>query len=618
MEPDQRIEIDKWNEVAWMSRYTDLNIARSSAEKALKLSGEIGYIRGKASARLNLAINHFLRSENKPALELCHQALEYFRHHPQETGYPATLTIIANIHESFGDYDTALEKCQMAIKAAEVISYTEGIGEAKSMLGLIFSRISDHDRALKAYQEGLEIRRKMGDQRAVASSLNRIARTHTLQKQFDQALQYYDESLTIRKALNQPSVIFWTYLGLGSTYEEMDELERAREYYEKILKGFEERADDRCLLQAQLGLGRVFHKLDRTEQSKQYLEMALGLAEKLNAKPLITEAHRELAYHHENLKEFGEALFHYRKYRRIQEEIMNDESRIRLKNRQISFEIEKSEKEKEIFHLKNVQLKAAFDEISRKNRHITESIQYASRIQEALLQDKKDLGSFFRDHFILFLPRDLVSGDFYWSEAIEGKALVAAVDCTGHGVPGALMSMLGIVFLNKIILEKRQTEPGRILDELREEVIRALGQTGDREESKDGMDLSLCAYNPAGGVLEFAGANNSLFLIRDGILQEYRVDKMPIGFQESIHLPFRTQTIQLQKEDIWYQFTDGFADQVGGPDKKRYRSKQLKHLLTEIHGESMGRQREILTREFHQWKGEVEQYDDVLVIGVKV
>ena len=443
-------EIDQLNRSAWQNRYSDLICSRASAEKALELSMQADYARGAAYAQLNMAVCHFLHSENKRALELCHRSLEYFRDHVTEEGYPATLTFMANIHESFGDYDAALEKCQLAVRAAEEISYTEGIGEAKSVLGLIYNRLSDHDRALKAYREGLEIRRALNDRKAVASSLNRIARTHTLMKQFDEALQYYYESLKIRKTLDQGSVISWTYLGLGSTYEEMDELERAREYYDEILKGFSEKLDDRCILQATLGMGRVLKKLGRIEESLHHFNRSLEMAEKLEAKPLMAESHQEKAYCLENIRDFEKALFHYRRYRRIQQEILNDESRTRLKNRQIAYEIEKSEKEKEIFHLRNVELKAAFDEISRKNRDITESIQYASRIQEALLQEKKELSSCFEDHFILFLPRDLVSGDFYWSAGTDRKVFVAAVDCTGHGVPGALMSMLGIVFLNKI------------------------------------------------------------------------------------------------------------------------------------------------------------------------
>jgi serine phosphatase RsbU (regulator of sigma subunit) len=280
--------------------------------------------------------------------------------------------------------------------------------------------------------------------------------------------------------------------------------------------------------------------------------------------------------------------------------------------------VEKSEREKEIYQLRNVELKAAYEEITARNKEITESIDYASRIQAALLPQNENLEKFFLEHFILFLPREVVSGDFYWSADVGQKMVFAAVDCTGHGVPGAFMSMLGISFLNEIVVERRETEPGKILDIMRSEVIRALKQKGAEDEQKDGMDMALCTYEARSGLLQYAGAFNPLWLIRDGKLEEYSADRMPICFYHEMTTAFKTQSVQLREGDQLYLFSDGYADQVGGADRKKLKKKNLRNLLLEISSESMEVQGQLLHDRFMQWKGDNEQYDDVVILGIRI
>ena len=616
--PDQIKLIDSLNKESWDLRYNDREASGISAKKALKLSKQLDYFRGQTYACLNLAVGHFLKSENKDALELFFDTIGYFNEHQEEPGYAAALIYIGNIYESFGDYETALDYSQRAYSAASEIENQELIGEVHGVLGLIYSRLSDYDRALKAYKESLRIREEMGDRMAAASSLNRIARIHTLKKQYDEALDFYNQSMKIREQLDQKGVLAWTYLGLASTYEEMADYEDARTSYIKILKEEEKYLDNRCRLQATLGLGRTLMKMKLNEEALSRFKLSLELADKLGAKPLQVESHYALADYYESTGEFEKALYHYKNYRRIRENVLNDETRNRLKNQQIAYAVEKSEKEKEIFQLRNVELKAAYDEIHHKNKEITDSINYASRIQGALLPQRENLKKIFPDHFILFLPRDVVSGDFYWAADFGPKMVFAAADCTGHGVPGALMSMLGISFLNELVVERRQTHPGEILNNLRGEVIKALKQTGKEDEQKDGMDITLCTYDSESGLLQFAGAYNPLYLVREGNLEEYKADRMPISYYHGINNPFQTHSIKLQKGDTIYMFSDGYADQFGGPEHKKFKYKALKELLQQVHNEPMDRQKDILLERFSAWKGDVEQIDDVVIIGIRI
>lgn len=610
--------IDSLNEEAWKLRYNDQTASREKATAALRFSGDAGYAKGEAYAKLNLAVGHFLKSENKDALELLGEANGFFRDHQEEPGYAAVLTYMGNIYESFGDYETALDHCQKAYNAASKFGHKELSGEVYSVFGLIYSRLSDFESALKAYEESLRIRKESGDELAEASSLNRIARIHTLKKEYDRALEYYSMSQGIRQRLGQKDVLPWTFLGMATTYEEMGNLQEALDFYQRILEDKNQKPDNRCKLQATLGLGRTYHELKQGKDALSCFSRALELAEQMEAKPLQVETHYALAGFYESAGEFENALHHYKKYRSIREAVLNDESRNRMKNQQIAFAVEKSEKEKEIFQLRNVELKSAYDEIHHKNKEITDSINYASRIQTALLPPNESLLKAFPEHFILYFPRDVVSGDFYWSARVGEKVVFTAADCTGHGVPGALMSMLGISYLNELVVERGQTDPGEILDNLRGLVMKALKQSGRDEDQKDGMDMALCTYDTGSRILQYAGAYNPLYLVREGILEEFKADRMPISYYNGITKPFQTRSIRMQEGDAVYLFSDGYADQFGGPHGKKFKYKSLKALLELIHEKPMENQKLVLYEKFFAWKGGHAQIDDVVMIGIRI
>ncbi|MBI5218620.1 MAG: PAS domain S-box protein [Bacteroidia bacterium] len=289
----------------------------------------------------------------------------------------------------------------------------------------------------------------------------------------------------------------------------------------------------------------------------------------------------------------------------------------------------------------NVKIKQQRDLVVKQKKEITDSIQYAKRIQTAILPQREQLEFIFKDYFVLFKPKDIVSGDFYWVHEMANLVFFAAVDCTGHGVPGAFMSMLGISYLNEIVIEKGITKPDEILLRLRSVVINTLHQTGQVGENKDGMDIALCVLDKKKMQVQYAGANNPLYIIRktsklhpfkdgqshhvhvggkDGayILTEIKGDKMPIGVHIKDTLPYTNHTLQLQNNDALYIFSDGYVDQFGGEIHKKFLSKRFRDFLMMIQPLSLPEQKELLTKEFEDWKGSLEQIDDVLVMGVKV
>lgn len=281
---------------------------------------------------------------------------------------------------------------------------------------------------------------------------------------------------------------------------------------------------------------------------------------------------------------------------------------------QINIEITQ---QKEEIEAQRDEIETQRDHIFKQNEEITQSIEYAKRIQTAVMPTKDSINAILPEHFILFKPRDIVSGDFYWMAKKNNKIVVAAADCTGHGVPGAFMSMLGISFLNEIVIGDGETKPSSILNRLRRLIKGTLSQTGKEGESKDGMDIALCVIDLEAKKLEFAGAYNPLYLIRNSELIEIKADKMPVGIYLQEKDSFTNNDVIFESGDIIYLFSDGYVSQFGGEYGRKYMAKPFKKMLAIISEKPMDKQCEMLEQEFEEWRGYNPQVDDILVIGVK-
>jgi len=258
------------------------------------------------------------------------------------------------------------------------------------------------------------------------------------------------------------------------------------------------------------------------------------------------------------------------------------------------------------------------DQIQERNEKINNSIKYARRIQNAVMPSDKYMTKILPEYFILNKPRDIVSGDFYWTEQKNNQLIVVAADSTGHGVPGAFMSMLGVSMLNEIVNKEDHQGASEILNELRVKIKLSLNQTGEKDEQKDGFDMALCVIDLENRKMDFAGAYNPLYLIRNNELIEIKADKMPVGIHIKEKESFTTNKTELVKDDIIYIFSDGYADQFGGEHNQKFSRKSFKNLLKKIHKEPLKKQEQILSETFEDWKGQEDQLDDVLVFGIKI
>ena len=274
-----------------------------------------------------------------------------------------------------------------------------------------------------------------------------------------------------------------------------------------------------------------------------------------------------------------------------------------------------------VFRNENIRQKLLRDltdkntEITQKNKEIQQSIEYAKRIQKAILPPQELIAKYLSKSFVLYKPKDIVAGDFYWMQKIDGKILFAAADCTGHGIPGALVSIICNDGLNQSVEEHKLIDPGKILDKTRDIIVHVFEKS--EEDVKDGMDISLCVLDQQNNSLQWSGANNPIWIIRNAEILETKPNKQSIGKTDK-PTPFKTHNFKLEKEDLIYLFTDGFQDQFGGKNGKKFKLANLKKLILSIHREKMQKQLEIINQAFEEWKGDQEQVDDVCIFGLRI
>jgi serine phosphatase RsbU (regulator of sigma subunit) len=346
-----------------------------------------------------------------------------------------------------------------------------------------------------------------------------------------------------------------------------------------------------------------------------HLNEALTYARQANSKQKEMRLHKLFYETYKKQKKTTLALKHFEEFYTLRTQLLSDEAASNIRRLQADFEKEKSEKQAEIERLKNVELKIAYEVIEQKNKDIRDSIQYAKGIQDAILASEEEILRYFPQSFLYYRPKDIVAGDFYFFERTGSHLFYAAADCTGHGVPGALVSMVCSNALSRCVKEFKLSEPGKILDKATELIGETFKKSGN--DIRDGMDISLLVKDLANDRYFWAGANNPLWLGSKGKISEIQADKQPVGFHEQ-RKAFTTHALSLNHGDYLFLFTDGYADQFGGPKGKKFKYQQLSALFEKHADLSPEEQKRNLELTFEAWKGNLEQVDDVCVIGIRV
>lgn len=306
-------------------------------------------------------------------------------------------------------------------------------------------------------------------------------------------------------------------------------------------------------------------------------------------------------------------------YNELEQKVQDRTREIQQQKEEISAQRDSIEDQRDLLADKNKNIQDAYKEIQTQKQHITDSIVYAKRIQNAILPSDKMINKLVPDNFILYKPKDIVSGDFYWIDKIPNKSIIAAVDCTGHGVPGAFMSIIGTNELNFAVHSIKAKHASEILDALNMGVEKSLSQEAEKSSVRDGMDIALCVIDYKNMMLEFAGAYNPLYLVRNGEMQIFKADKYAIGtYSDYPDKKYTNHTIPLEKNDVIYIFSDGYPDQFGGPKGRKFMYKRFREYLLEISNKPLDEQKVLLQKHNEEWMGKEVQVDDIIVIGIKI
>ncbi len=561
---------------------------------------------------------------------------------------------IAASYYYLGNYENALKYYIKALKNFETLSDKEKMINPSLGVGNVYFNTGKFEDALISYKKALEISSDVKSKQGISKSLSSIGNVYEKLQNNDTALEYHLKSLRITEEIGEKIAIALSLMNIGNIYSKTKKHEKSLEFYEKALKVNEEIGDKNGSAKSLLNIGILHSNKGNKAKALEYLKRGLTLASSINSKEIIMKCNEELSEVYLKMDDYKNAYLFYKRHTAIKDSLLNEDNSKNMAEMQTKYGTEKKEKEIELLlkgkaleevALKNQKLiknvfiagclllmlfgallynrylikQKANIEISRKNKEINESISYAKRIQTSFLTSENYISHRLSDYFILYKPRDIVSGDFYWITQKDSYLYVCTADCTGHGIPGAFMSLIGMGILNEIIYSKSHIKhTDEILNELRRIIILAVNPEGAAEEGKDGMDTVFCRYDLEKMELEYSAANNSFHIVRNGELVSYKPDKMPVGKYIGEEKPFTRTTIQLEKGDCIYTFSDGYVDQFGGPKGKKFQSKQLKELILANCHKPMRIQRDILNKTIEQWKGSGDQVDDILVIGIRV
>ncbi len=585
-------------EMAMNHYYESMEVAESAGVMSF-----MGYPVG------NLSKLYMDMGETEKSKEFTVRALEIAKELGDTKEMAGAYNGLGNLYQALNSVDTARLFYKEALRLYEECKNLPGQAHIQNNLAILEFMEGDHESSLSYFKKAMVVRKEQGDNVHYAQSLNNMGLFYMLTERYDSALYYNNLSLEVAKEIGALLEIKDAYEGMYQAYDSIKDYKQSFIYYQK----FVETKDSILSVESLKNMQELETKYKMEEQRKA-----------LELKDIKLKQKEEKQKYLESEKNFQFIIFStgglaliivlvlilvgYFNKKKANEVLEEKNDAIERKNK----EIEEKKDQLEEFN----------GMLEERNKSITDSIKYAKHIQKAMLPDTDWMKQHLPDHFILFKPRDIVSGDFYWWHLENDQNYLAVADCTGHGVPGAMVSVVCSNALNKSVKEKKIEVPSEVLDNTTNEVIDAFSKSGG--VIKDGMDIALMSIPVSvdhDGTVSYSGANNPLWIVRKGSedyeLIEYKADRQPVGkFGE--RKPFTNREVKVQKGDTIYIFSDGYADQFGGPRGKKFKYSRFKELLISIQPFSMEDQHRTLNQRFEEWKGDIEQIDDVCIIGLRI
>lgn len=658
--------------LCWEYRVGDTSKAKQFAAQGLQIAAQYEDDNIRAQCFSNLGDMCRDNAEYLRALGYYQKELELRRHLGDKVKIGNCLRDLGACYTKIGKYDQSIKHLLEALGDYEPASKNQkAVYNTNCAIAEVYYLDANYPQSIKYLEAALKISKETGDSLYISTAHMNLGLLYGENNEQERAMASLVESKTIAERLNLEETLETTYLNLGLLYSKKKDDKNALLHFEKCLEIAErlELKEDVAIVLS--NMSQQYIRIGKYELAIQLGERSLALSKELDLKDKIKDAAANLAEANAELGNFQKAFTFQKLNSNMKDSLYTEDRQTTIAEMQTKYDVDKKEKENLLLNQKvelqeldgkqqkmftyialiallfilslaffiyrgyrlkkkaNVSLERQNNQILKqhsiieeKNKDITDSITYAKRIQTAILPSEEEVQQNFTDSFVFYQPKAIVSGDFFWvhqSDASGGPyTFVAAVDCTGHGVPGGFMSMLGTSLLNEIVNEKRIIDPADILDMMRIKLITSLKQQGKSGENKDGMDMVLCRVNKERNELVYAAANNPLWLVREGECLEFAADKQPVGISTEHHKQFSQHSIPIRKGDCLYLFTDGYADQFGGPKGKKLKYKPFKEMLLSIHSLPMAKQHEKISTAFIDWKGPHEQVDDILIIGIRI
>jgi serine phosphatase RsbU (regulator of sigma subunit) len=592
-----------------------------------------------------------------------------------------TLGLKCEVYNYLGNNDLAIRSCMDCLEMQDKEGITKGKANVLNVIGNIYIQMNSFNKACSYLQQALITAKEENNDYDIATTLISFGELNIEKMEYDSALQFFEQAKQYDLKTSDTLGIAFTYYEIGRTLIKMDSVAAGIQTLEQALN-FARIVQDYDLeanILSEKGLANSY--LNNYEQAIADLNLSLTLAEKINASPLLKECYKNLANFHDITGDQSQALIYYKMYTVVSEHLYQREFAQKIAEAEIEFDIRQKEKQIQVLRqenkiqallaskqdllnkeligavafflvlagvlysrnriknktnrllqeqktamtLQNEEIEAQRSsielknvELADKNKQITDSIEYAKRIQLSLMPDSNALKRLFPDSFVFFKPKDIVSGDFYWLASRSDKVYLAVIDCTGHGVPGAFMTVMAHTLLNQIILENKISSPSVAITLLDLKVQQNIHHKEKKLLSEDMMDLGLCIIDKKTNKVEFAGARFSMFVSGKNKVQEIKGDRFSIGSADQKDKHFTTHYLDLSVGDYLYLATDGYPDQFGGSSDSKFLKVNFRKLLEEISRKSILEQYNFLADQFHHWKGNNVQTDDVLVIGIRI
>jgi serine phosphatase RsbU (regulator of sigma subunit) len=658
-EPLDSIKANVYNNLADHYRFNDANAHQQYALKAIAVSRKINYTHGLASG-----YNMYGQwCENKANYE---NALLYYDSSQtkwKELGDEKEVAHMylnkANVYNRIGDYPSATENTISALKTQEKINNTFGVAACNLVLGNIYYSQGDTDGALAAYKKAWALNRlSQRNPDFEGATLANIGAMYNQKGDYYLALKYMRMSQQVFINNGMTSRIGSSNNNMGAVYRDLGQYDSAVYYGKKGLRIYTESDRPEGVANSFMALGLSEKWLGSNDSALTYFIRGLAISKQIGTRDLESNFYYQLSIIYKRKSDFKNSLDALDKYVTLNDSLHGAESTSKIDKLQKVYELDKKNKEMAELHEAKVRADEAYrrnlifsiagailllgiivviiialrnkqkhnsllelknDEISQQKEEITSSITYARRIQQSVMPDERILKGSGYDYFILSKPRDIVSGDFYWLAEKNNKTYIGVADCTGHGVPGALVSVIGVNILNKIIEQPGAPSPSEILEHLHVMMIHTLNKDADARDTMDGMDIGLLCIDKNSGKASFAGAGRPLYLHDKNGLQVIKGNRYSVaGEQSSEDTPFTEVEIPLAPGMSFYMSSDGYADQFGQATGKKFLSKNFTELLSNVASLPVKEQAKRIDEEFMKWKGNLEQVDDVLVLGIKI